>query len=269
MFICSTHRRSRSSATDNQRLPVGHSQHRDLLRLPSPKRAIILATPEESPSRDSACETGMGQSRLRLPITAAIMHLIRTHLERSDLSHKQLLWAICCTAFFGFFQLGELLPESCPGQRGGLSDFGGCGSRQPRETNNGDQFGAGAHIILGRTGSPLCPVMAILEYIEIRGSSAGPFFQGTHSQPVLKTWFVEQLRSILAAAGLPQQQYARHSFRIGAATTAALAGVEDSMIQTLGRWQSGAFFQYIRTPSEKLANLSSVLARRESQNTQS
>ena len=82
--------------------------------------------------------------------------------------------------------------------------------------------------------------------------------------PVLKAWFVEQLCSILAAAGLPQQQYAGHSFRISAATTAALAGVEDSMIQTLGRWQSGAFLQYIRTPSETLANLSSVLVRRAS-----
>ena len=131
-----------------------------------------------------------------------------------------------------------------------------------------NQFGAGAHIIVGRTGSPLCPVTVVLEYIEIQGSAACPFFQGSDSQPVLKAWFVEQLRSILAAAGLPQQQYAGHRFRIGAATTAALAGVEDSMIQTLGRWHSGAFLQYIRTPSETLANLSSVLARRASQNTQ-
>ena len=43
-----------------------------------------------------------------------------------------------------------------------------------------------------------------------------------------------QIRGVLNNIGLPQHQYAGHSFRIGAGTTAALAGVEDSVIQTLG-----------------------------------
>ncbi len=37
-----------------------------------------------------------------------------------------------------------------------------------------------------------------------------------------------QIREILNGMGLPQHQYAGHSFRIGAATSAALAGVKDS-----------------------------------------
>ena len=113
-----------------------------------------------------------------------------------------------------------------------------------------DQIGAGADIILGKTGLPLCPVTAILEYIEVRGSASGLFFWRSDTQPALKAWIVEQLRGILSAVGLPQQDYAGHSFRIGAATTAALAGVEDSTIQTLGRWHSTAYLQYIRMQSE-------------------
>ena len=71
---------------------------------------------------------------------------------------------------------------------------------------------------------------------------------------------VGEIREVLKTIELPQGQYAGHSSRIGAATAAAQAGVEDSTIQTLGRWQSAAFLQYIRMPKEKLAAVSSLLA---------
>ena len=51
------------------------------------------------------------------------------------------------------------------------------------------------------------------------------------------------------------------SLVIGAATTAATAGLEDSVIRSLGRWNSDAFLTYIRTPREHLAKLSNLLAR--------
>ncbi len=210
-------------------------------------------------------------SQLRLPITAAVLEQIGAHMRQSNLPQKDMLWAVCCTAFFGFFRLGELLPVSQASISLSTSlmwgDIAVDSLKNPTmvrvhlKRSKCDQFGKGADIILGKTGLSLCPVTAILKYVEIRGQSPGPFFRHSESQPVTKAWFVERIRDVLSAIGLPSQQYAGHSFRIGAATTAALSGVEDSTIQTLGRWHSAAFLQYIRMPSERLAGLSSVLAR--------
>ena len=129
-----------------------------------------------------------------------------------------------------------------------------------------DQFGSGSDVVVGKTGNLLCPVTAILKYVEIRGDRSGPFFLDSSHGMLTKSQFIAQVRKILTSIGLPQQDYAGHSFRIGAATTAAAAGVEDSMIQTLGHWHSAVFLQYIRTPKERLAALSDVLAQTNSAN---
>jgi len=76
-----------------------------------------------------------------------------------------------------------------------------------------------------------------------------------------KSKFVEEVRQGLLSANLPAHLYAGHSFHIGAATTAASAGIEDSTIQTLGRWHSSSYLLYIRLNPAHLANLSSTMAR--------
>ena len=75
-----------------------------------------------------------------------------------------------------------------------------------------------------------------------------------------KSAFTARIREALQTLGFPEENFAGHSFRIRAATTAASARIEDSIIRTLGRWSSSAFLAYICTPREQLAALSRSLA---------
>ena len=64
------------------------------------------------------------------------------------------------------------------------------------------------------------------------------------------------MRSALAVLGYDEAAYAGHSFRIGAATTAAERGIEDSLIKMMGRWESSAYQLYVRASHQSLASMS-------------
>ena len=118
----------------------------------------------------------------------------------------------------------------------------------------------GVTIFLGATGSTLCPVNALLAYVDVRGQAPGPLFRFKDQQPLTRERLVSCLRTAISKAGFDPNLYAGHSFRIGAATAAHLNGVEDSTIMTLGKWKSDAYLRYIRTPKEQLAKLSTRIA---------
>jgi len=56
-------------------------------------------------------------------------------------------------------------------------------------------------------------------------------FQWEDGVPLTKPKFMSKVRAALSAANLPTHQFADHSFRRGAATTVAMAGIQDSTIQ--------------------------------------
>ena len=97
-------------------------------------------------------------------------------------------------------------------------------------------------------------------YLSIRGPNPGPLFRWESGAPLSKSCFVKHVRTALEQAGPPAKDYSGHSFRIGVATTAAVAGLEDSAIQTLGHWESSPFKRYIRLDPSYLASLSPTLA---------
>lgn len=122
-----------------------------------------------------------------------------------------------------------------------------------------DPFRKGINLFLGRTGLDLCPVKALLNYLVVRGTRVGPLFQFQDGRFLTRLRLVEELWRVLSEAGIDSSKFSGHSFRIGAATTAAAKGMEDSVIKTLGRWRSLAYLDYIRIPRDQLARYSRLL----------
>ena len=124
-----------------------------------------------------------------------------------------------------------------------------------------DPLGQGIAIYLGRTGASICPVQALLAYMAVRPLGlSGPLFCFPDGSPLCRDHLIKEVRSILAAKGLNPAHYSGHSFRIGAATSAAAAGIPDHAIKMLGRWSSSAYTLYLRTPPVQLAAYSAQLA---------
>ena len=208
--------------------------------------------------------------RLRLPITPKILRLMKGVWSASaSQPDTKLIWAACCLAFFGFLRAGEMTTPDDEGYDSGAHlSFGDIAVDDPScpsflririKQSKTDPFRKGVDLFLGRTGSDICPVAALLGYLACRGSRPGPLFIFADGRLLTRKRFVDLVRAALASAGVDQQNYCGHSFRIGAATTAAAKGIEDSVIKSLGRWESIAYLQYVRIPRCQLTSYSSVL----------
>ncbi len=83
-----------------------------------------------------------------------------------------------------------------------------------------DQFGKGCKVVLARSSNALCPVSALMRYLHLRGRSPGPLFRCADGSALTKEKLNYKLQNILKKCGWPQT-FTLHSFRVGAATTAA------------------------------------------------
>ena len=127
-----------------------------------------------------------------------------------------------------------------------------------------DPFRQGVDIYMGRTEVEVCPVQAMVNYLAKRNPNPGALFLTKTSSPLTHSTLVSNLQMTLRHTRVQEEELSKfngHSLRIGAATTAAKQGLEDSLIQTLGCWKSAAYKLYIKIPRSQLAEVSRTLAR--------
>ena len=185
-------------------------------------------------------------SDLRLPITSDVLYQLLQVLSGLITSHYELklLSALYLVCFHGCFRIGELLPKS-QSHKGSVVQFRDFNIASQQEGmiltlhhSKNLQPGTSTQISI----SSRIAIMAMNDFLKLRGIESGPLFSVPGGVPYLRSQFDATLRLAVRACIL-QGKYLGHSFRIGAATT---RGMSDSQIWQMGHWKSNAFLSYIR-----------------------
>ena len=192
------------------------------------------------------------------PITTDLLRKMgRVRLGKTPWKDGCMLWAAATLCFCGFLRSGEItIPTEAAFDEAThltFSDLAVDKVQAPKvlkvhlKVSKTDPFRAGVDVYVGKTGTNLCPVGTMLDYLVVRGPGQGPLFRFSDGRPLTRGNFVVRVRQALTEAGVDSAPYSGHSFRIGAATTAAKAGMGDTTIKML---QSNAYQLYVKTPRQ-------------------
>ena len=187
------------------------------------------------------------------------LQLILQALERVCASSYEvhLFRAAFCLAFFGFLRVGELTCKSLRGhdprplQDGDIEIAYVDGRRMVRLTirqSKTDQLGLKTTLFLSETGDLACPVSSVSNFRAVRTqavSNSRQFLVHFDGNPLTRYQFSSILAKTVQFCNITGE-FRSHSFRIGAATEAAMRGIPDHTIKQWGRWKSGAYASYIR-----------------------
>ena len=161
-----------------------------------------------------------------------------------------MIWAACCTAYFGLLRVSEFTASSPNYSNSStdllLSDVAIDSHVVPQiiritlNQSKTDQYRKSTHIYLGRTSYQVCPAKALIRYLDRRGGRPGTLFILPNNWLLTRVTFSEAIDSIFQKLKMHPQNFNTHSFRIGAATSVKQAGISDFHIKALGRWRSKA-----------------------------
>lgn len=224
--------------------------------------------------RGMKCSQGVSK-RARYPSTISVLHKIYFKLKpfHSQEVDSSMLWAAFTLAFFGFLRSSEF---TCNGKFDPHTHLSRADINfQPNifspdfvvitiKKSKTDPFRETAKLTIARSNSNVCAVTALQDYLlQTHGQTTPqPLFTFHDGRSLTRASLTNNLRALLLVCGLDSANFASHSFRIGAATTAGAVGLPDWLIKVLGRWKSNAYQTYIKTPKEAILQVPRNLASR-------
>ncbi|XP_033727320.1 uncharacterized protein LOC117316694 [Pecten maximus] len=203
---------------------------------------------------------GGNKPDFRQPITLDILHKIVTSLSKTCTSYYDMIMfkSMYLLAFHAFLRIGEIAYNGNAQNVLQLSNiqFYRLGDVFPFRLEICFKSYKGHYnctpvtlTIKVQQNIEFCPVQALFQYLKLRGSSEGPIYIQPNRKAVTYQCFCNMLKQTLLVAQYDPTRYRSHSFRIGAASTAASRGISEADIQAMGRWHSNAFKRYIRIPT--------------------
>ena len=123
-----------------------------------------------------------------------------------------------------------------------------------------DPFRQGVTLFIAPTHCSICPVHALERHLSRANVRKAPLFCIRNGSFLTRNRVFKTIKAALRSNCIDTCQYSSHSFGIGAASTAAAAGIYDSLIRLLGRWCRYHFNTYIRITKSKLYKVPKKLA---------
>ena len=189
---------------------------------------------------------------LRQPVTPGTLLAIRPILEawlgEGDFS---MVWAAFTLAFYGFLRCSEFTYPGVHRFRPQFDLGTDCVSFYPSlvcpqhivvtlKSSKTDFSRRGQSVVIAKAPGTVCAVSAMQQFFLTTRPSRGPLFSFRSGRLLTRSAVICLLRDAARCAGLPYHSLKGHSFRIGAASTAAAEGLPDWLldwfIKVLGRW---------------------------------
>lgn len=231
-----------------------------------------LRSPVINQIMQGACNLDAMQKRLgnkptRLPVTPAVLKLIKAELKASPLpkQDKLLYWTICTIAFMGAFRIHELLSRVEGSYDPSFTLLGRDVNMKTIKVNKkemrtltillksekSDRVGKSTIVDVYESGGMFCPVRAFEKWKSATTVFASnlPAFRLDSGKPLTGRKFNTMLKQMLGKhLHYERGRISSHSFRSGMASLMGKLGYTEQEIQAIGRWSSQAYQTYLKLP---------------------
>lgn len=193
-------------------------------------------------------------SRVQNPLTFSNLQKILPWLHLTSTSHFQRVTfkAIYLLMYFACLRAGEAVLSANPEHMLRIEQFPNLLSEDKHllikfsSFKHSKKFHVPSMLLHERQGDPMCPVTALKQYAQLRGVKPGPLFLTESGNAITRTVLAKNLKNILTLAGIDPTLFNTHSLRSGRATDLASANTSELTIKQTGRWQSNAYYRYVR-----------------------